>query len=670
MEDYAQCIILFLQRGVQLSPHYPDVTYFLGHYLQGSIQAKKRLYYTRKIADLVFGQWLPPLIQEEVVASNSKDNKTLSSTTSSKECPMCLTSNDTKCKPNNTPIIALYCGHYFCEEHLRTHVTSVHAATDLQKIMSCPTCIRPLCKDILGDHPPTENDADLLPLQQQRRLGLMRLGLEQLQFECKARNLEVPQDHLKEHCLESLVADWRDFTVPQSYMEQGDDDEVQMSSRLIFELSMSRTMISQDHYLWVAPTQGSVMIPITAKGIPIMALVSTTSPYTVVSPRFVQMFGLCTNSNLQYTARNPLKFTRAQGDDDDEQDGVPERPINHNDPEEEEAKPRPKPTFITAPEVHLTAVEGFTFTLGNHNGSGSNTAGGFDNIEVRLDSVFQISEPNTHLFPVGVVLGLDFFQSAAWTQMSVEVDLEVCLGRTIALFTGGLKTGSGLHFDLVEPRRADFIEEEFRYYSHDGKIFWTPLWHVYVSKYDYCLSLEQYLAKPQPPPERGEMLPPKETQVEMVECAYCCRKFPHDPKGDSRSLWDILLSKPKNLGMIHCRLCEKDKPTFYCDEHCRQKAQVAHSILRHYGTDFSRDTRIEDAASIYKKTLAFWITLTAVIAAIYVMPGGKSENGVENVAGQADMQSDALKFQKGSGEEENTTLFSASKSPTDFVSEL
>jgi hypothetical protein len=265
--------------------------------------------------------------------------------------------------------------------------------------------------------------------------------------------------------------------------------------------------------------------------------------------------------------------------------------------------------------------------------------------------------------------------------MTVEVDLEVCLGRTIALLTGGLKAGPQLQFDLVEPRRADYIEEELRYYSHSGKTIWTPLWHVHVSKHDSCLSLEQYLTKPQAPPQEGEPLPEKKTQVKMTECSFCCRKFPHVPQGESRTLREILLSRPKNFGMVQCSLCESESSSktaaYYCDRKCQQQALVAHSGLRHNGIDISKHIQQQDSKGVnWKKKLSILLMVLAILSSYWLIsdgpPSGLADNNMNPyVADQGRVNNGYEDDREAQREEDDRpTGFSADSSPDGFVREL
>ncbi|CAB9513034.1 expressed unknown protein [Seminavis robusta] len=622
VEDYIECMLLLQQRGVQLSPHYPDATFFLGQYLQGVTQATKRLYYTRKIADFLFGQYLPDGIQEQVVLQKSEH------ATAPGSCSVCSAAIiDTKDADSSFPNQPLSCGHTLCRDCFASCVTK-EEETDWDSLASrrrCPTCHNLLCMDIL---PPTTTTTTMvtaesskpkkkMSLEERRRQALSRLSLEQLQFECEARNLVVAEKERKDHLIKSLVHDWQNFVLPQGDDEDNDDnDDDNAGSRLMAELTLSHTLVSADNYLWVAASRGSVMIPITVKGIPVFALVSTTAPYTVVSPRFVKSFGFEINHNLQVAVSKPLKFVRAQEDDERLNDNGDDKPVNHH------MAPRRKvPRAMAAPQVHLKAVRDLSFTLGNKNDEDDDKT-----IEVSLPSAMQAYEPHSEGWPVGVILGLDFFQSAAWIQMSVDVDLEVCLGRTIALLTGN-SAGSLLEFDLIEPRRADFIEQDLRYYARNGKVFWTPLWHVSLSNHDSCLSLGQYLK---------ELLPNKDSRNNkhgerrqyVTECSWCTRQFPFVPKNKKRDLVDWLMSNPVDAGMIQCNLCcSEGRPTFYCDEKCRKKAQATHSNQFHGGVDVSKydnDAKMQSSSTNLRwKLLILGTAVLAVLAATMLRPASQ-----------------------------------------------
>jgi len=433
VDDYAMCCLILLRKGVQISPHYADVTYFLGHYLQGSVKALKRSFYTQKMAAFMLGQWLPPMVRDELamIDANRNYNKgnRVSQDNCEKECANC------SIKRGASNAIVVACGHTICLDCLsRTKA-------------KCPTCHLPLGRDLLPPAVDITREARTLNKEQQRRSGLSQLTPEQLQFECQARNLVVAQNDIQQHCIDSLVADWQDFTLSSASSNADNDTNVDKDgntgTRIVPELSLSNTVISEDNFLWVAPSSGSVMIPIVVKGIPIFALLSTTSPCTVLSPRFVRTFCFHTNQNLQTTLDNPLKYVRAE--DDNQKLANKNASSDHLRRNNIEAAPR-KPQVIAAAQICVTAVKDFSFSLGK------------SGITIRLQSAMQAYAPHTQNWPVGVILGLDFLQSAEWTQLGVEVDLEVCLGRTVGLLTGNAESNKfGMEFDLLEPRRADHV---------------------------------------------------------------------------------------------------------------------------------------------------------------------------------------------------------------------
>ena len=500
VDDYALCALLLLQQGLQLSPHYVDAQYFLGHYLQGSVQSLKRAYYTVRMAALFTGQWLPVAAKEPLALWKEEEE-------------------ETKMEFNQTVTIS-----YNASKSTTTTPLDKHG---------------------------------------RRRVGLSQLTAEQLQFECEARNLVVAQTKIKENCIDSLVHDWQDFTLPQGLEEDNASQQDNgTATRLVAELTLRNTMISEDNYLWVAASKGCVMIPITVKGIPIFALLSTTSPYTVLSPHFVKTYGFSLNQELQtMTTEDPLKFIRADNNDHDNQN--PEDVPRSNDPAD--APPPPRPKVITAPKVCLTSVQDFSFALGK------------SGIRVALPSAVQAYEPQSLNWPVGVILGLDFFRSAAWTQLTVEVDLQVCLGRTMGLLTGHA-TSKSLDFDLLEPRRAKHVEEDFRYYSKDGKIFWSPLWHISISANDNCLSLGQYMRDRLPYCKEKQHQKENGSVAGTTVCAWCGRNFPYVPPEKEKSWSDWVLSRPMSSGMLPCGQFKKDgkvTTTYYCNNECWRQGGVA-----------------------------------------------------------------------------------------------
>lgn len=626
VDDYAMCILILLQTGLQISPHYLDVSYFLGHYLQGSIQNPKRSFYTQQIAALFMGNWLPSAAQEQLSLFQDKTSVDASKLTSegSKGCGLCAAKTMASLSIDAGTIITLRCGHTFCPGCFQQYTSPLESSSSLRQ--DCPTCHSPLGHDLTqrASTPTTLTSTDnnssvasTVETSAERRLGLAHLVQEQLQFECEARNLVVAQNDIKDHCIESIVHDWQDFTLPQG-LGEGDAEgaESNGSSRLMAELTLSNTMISEDNYLWVAPSNGSVMIPITVKGIPIFALVSTTSPYTVLSPRFVQTFGFQLNSNLQASMSSPMKFIRAEDDDQKMGDGkTNENPMRNNP---DELPPSRKPRIIMAPEVCLTAVQEFSLALGK------------SGITVRLPNALQANDPQTHHWPVGVILGLDFLQSAAWTQLSVEVDLEVCLGRTVGLLTKHSESlSTGLDFELLEPRRANQVEQDFRYYSKDGNIFWAPLWHITVTTSDYCLSLGQVMRELLPYPNKKRLACGGDADncIDKVitKCNWCCREFPFVSPAKQRSWKDWALAKPMSSGMLECTLCSRDgKPAYYCDNQCWQQAKSIHSDQVHGGVVLPQSLNGEHKrynAKIYALRLLISVIALVILSRMFVGDG-------------------------------------------------
>ena len=107
------------------------------------------------------------------------------------------------------------------------------------------------------------------------------------------------------------------------------------------------------------------MIPITVRGVPILASVSNASVYTMVSSAFVKTFGLG-KTNLTSTA-----FTSAN------------------------------PARASGPGLAGTVLKDLVFTLGDAAG-----------IPIRLNTAIEASTLDGGR--IGVQLGLDFFMRAAW----------------------------------------------------------------------------------------------------------------------------------------------------------------------------------------------------------------------------------------------------------------
>ena len=231
VEDYAQCMLLFLHRGIQISPHYPDATFFLGQYLQGAMKAVKRLYYTRKIADFMFGQWLPDIVREVTLLQDDNNNMTAENNMGSlqdRSCQRCNNNNNN----NNTSqrnLVNLSCGHCLCQDCITDMSQTATGGDEVVRRPQCPYCSHPLGLDIVPSTTPllaVETETKKISRNEQRRQALSRLDMTQLQFECEARNLVVVEKHRKDHCVESLVHDWHNFILSVDDDDGGNlDDE-------------------------------------------------------------------------------------------------------------------------------------------------------------------------------------------------------------------------------------------------------------------------------------------------------------------------------------------------------------------------------------------------------------------------------------------------------------
>jgi len=266
----------------------------------------------RSLRDVIYGRWLPVEIMKEVQSVNqscSPDNT----------CPICLTDME----PSDNPV-TLYCGHKFCLECIKAYgkakldgdLTHRFSSVELDEVgqvrsatvqakgtdKRCPICRRLLCGDLL--------DEDYNKIYRSLvgfRFGIDRheaggeltggtkrgphlLSDEQLRFECKV--IIGKTEGTREALLKELLRSMRE----SSQTSICTDDNSNMEDVKV-ELSAGATILSGDTgkiHGFYAPKWGPVLVPITVKGVPILASLSPNSVFTVVPKAVVKSFGLKT----------------------------------------------------------------------------------------------------------------------------------------------------------------------------------------------------------------------------------------------------------------------------------------------------------------------------------------------------------------------------------------
>lgn len=346
-----------------------------------------------------------------------------------------------------------------------------------------PTC--PVCHRKLG--------RDLLSLKARENRPLSHLlGIDHRNEEesSEPRGPWVLNDkQLEVECEARGILDSRDLTRLERLEEM--QAETKLSLSFLLELSSTRSFVV-DGRQYLAPKEGPAVIPIVVKGVPILAWLSPTSPLTVLSRDFVENFGL---QRKELSSKEFIQFDGRELD-------------------------------------RFWAVKEFVFHIGQ--------------IEIRLNNsiCYQFAAQGER--PRGVQLGMDFFDTAAWAQVSVQLD-----GRFLM---NDLSEDSKTENNEAPPETVYAIADgcgpivvttdpqpqEIRFYCRTGEIFRTPLIHLAnLSDSDYIPIVS---------------LP---NTVQFTECEWCTRCFP--------------------TGMKACAECETlGRSTFYCDEACQKQAEAVH----------------------------------------------------------------------------------------------
>ena len=125
--------------------------------------------------------------------------------------------------------------------------------------------------------------------------GTSLMTQQQLRVEYFSRKLAVPIRDIPENQL-AVIIDSNDED--SKYLSRHTDKRLDMLSADLdpkeLDLGITQNVAygSKISFCSLAPTLGRVVIPLTLKGIPILAYVSSKSPFTVASTAFVDNFGL------------------------------------------------------------------------------------------------------------------------------------------------------------------------------------------------------------------------------------------------------------------------------------------------------------------------------------------------------------------------------------------
>ncbi|CAB9528197.1 expressed unknown protein [Seminavis robusta] len=588
VERYSQCILQLLQRGVA---HTPLTMTLLSYILdqnrhdRNNNQSSSPRHYAFQVAQVLFGNRMPssPLLSSSMrnwngtartnIIINPQESTVEGTSNNPNVCAICL--EEPADRPSvmfpwnknlgdkSTRMMGLYCGHAFCvacllgwgasePERLYHHHgnnNNNHNRRTAMMEVSCPICRKPLARDFLND----ENRERLATVGYRRRniLGMdphlgtesrgpQRLSHDQTRQECRARGWSEDDDS------EKLKAQWQ--TVRQQ-RRNGPKITVDCAA----SMSLSPT--------YVAPKHGPVVIPITVKGnIPMLAGISTAAPYTVVSPSAVQWLGLRTTKLTSHRFHElRCRYTTRKRDDDES-----DTSDDDSDSDDDEVQ-----VSVMKHAVTMAVVDELVVTL---------AGGTSQSIKVRLrNAVVHDNQINNtqEAWKPSIVLGLDFLESAAWTQTCVEVDVAPSVQDSNRRFMVLLHGGQ----DIQRVNEADGkgLIEEFRFYAPNGRSFRSPLLHIHPNNHLF-FSVRH---------ETSNHHDQHQRRHRSTECEWCCRMFAHVVEDTGRA---SRRRAKRKRGMIRCQFCcdmaiSAKQHVYYCDEECQAKAYQVHRYrhARHRG---------------------------------------------------------------------------------------
>ena len=478
VDDVGSCILYLLHKGIVPTPtSMPLLRRFVSTSFYGSTVPE---HYAHSVAQMFFGNWLPTKTVQMVAYRKAQERTNrLYMQSKAKICAICLEDHHRDVSwrwwlsgkfhrlSSEDQKTTLYCGHTFCAKCIIEWGSSepeVFSSTRTVEI-SCPICRKPLAREFLskinkrsigriGDR--RRNTLGIGHSRQPGPRGPQLLSKEQITTECNARGLSVHEIGF-DNAQETLCEQWK--RVRQQ--KRGGPD-------IMVDLAASETL-SPKH---VAAKHGAAFIPIQVNGIPILAGLSGSSPYTTVTPAAAKMLGLVTKqltSNQfqvlrcgRVTVRDGRSYESSSNDNSDSDDDERLTVTRH---------------FIT-----MAIIEELTITLGDES-----------TIEVHLrNAIVQVAEPTNdratdNIWRPGIALGLDFLESAAWTQATVEVDIAQSIGECSENDSNGnlddrrfmiiLHGAKYIHL-VTQNDLAQKLHEELRYYAFNGQTFRTPLLYI------------------------------------------------------------------------------------------------------------------------------------------------------------------------------------------------
>lgn len=319
VEKAAECFIMLRKCGVEMTNH-PLMTHLtvISLCFDSVAEAKSRgIRYAEdlwKLGMCMIGLWFPPIVQDQIDTYDIRAEVDVEQNLIL-ECFLCNEEIDKRTK--------LYCGHTFCRDCILEYGKANS---------KCPVCCRQLCLDVSPNRDlqtrmnsdkieeikieeMRSNDGNIERDWYERHVSLIKnlfsLSNEQVMTEAEELGLHtenVSRDDLYLNFVR-LIEDGHfhyyksgfeksSMTITESSSNEGARVGEQVSvGAPVLETSASKNLAMRES-IAIAPKAGPVWVEIKVKGIPILASISNNSRYTIVSPKFREIFSLKKIPNL------------------------------------------------------------------------------------------------------------------------------------------------------------------------------------------------------------------------------------------------------------------------------------------------------------------------------------------------------------------------------------
>ena len=491
VDDYVISLLRLMQHGARFSPDnkYSNALAFCYHVLSRRLALNDRISSERVAIILgirmaLFGEELPRKLRDEARIYASLSSQQSSLPNFKRKCGSCSICRKANNKgENHVQIVALACHHTYCLACLRGSTT---LGLLHEEENNCAICKRHLYRE----HKPKVQYV-VHTSQRQPEVGLVLMKHAQQERSPSLLNntqldMECHARHVRAKFRYEKIAKLETQVL------------VRLPEYCKLELSATKTAIlasemNSQGMQYLAPRDGPVVIPIVVQSIPVLAWLSPSSPLTCVSKNFCKTFCL----ELSTLVSNDFCAFNGQS-------------------------------------VGMVAlVKEFGFKLGD--------------VDVCLNNAICLLEEANPPIIHGVQLGMDFFDTALWTQCCTVVDVlsangtiasgearQVDASSVVAIADGSMNTC------LIDGNEC-ICTDGFRYYARNGKSFETDFIHI-------------------PNLAESESIPIISLRCtkQFQMCHWCGRVFP----------------STELLACIPC--AEAGEAVYFCDSDCQTKASMIH----------------------------------------------------------------------------------------------